>query len=77
MNEILAQLIAAAIDADKIPGLECFDMTRRPRGQFEIVLNDTTRLRITVMDVSNSQHNASAMAPPPQRLPSTKDVPGG
>jgi len=25
----------------------------------------------------NIQSNASAMAPPPQRLPSTKDVPGG
>jgi hypothetical protein len=57
MNEILAQLIAAAIDADKIPGLDCFDMTRRPRGQFEIVLNDTTRIRITVEDVSDSETN--------------------
>jgi hypothetical protein len=57
MNEILTQLIAAAIDADKIPGLDCFDMTRRPRGQFEIVLNDTTRIRITVEDVSDSEDN--------------------
>lgn len=68
MNEILTQLIAAAIDADKIPGLDCFDMTRRPRGQFEIVLNDTTRLRITVEEVSEA--NASGMwreepGPPP------------
>jgi hypothetical protein len=59
MNEILTQLIAAAIDADKIPGLDCFDMTRRPRGQFEIVLNDTTRIRITVEDVSDSEDNKS------------------
>ena len=26
---------------------------------------------------SRKSENASAMAPPPQRLPSTKDVPGG
>ena len=57
MNEILAQLIAAAIDADKIPGLDCFDMNLRPAGKFEIVLNDTTRLRITVEDVSESLEN--------------------
>lgn len=63
MNEILAQLIAAAIDADKIPGLDCFDMTLRPAGKFEIVLNDTTRLRITVEDVSESPENATAHAP--------------
>jgi hypothetical protein len=54
MNEILAQLIAAAIDADKIPGLDCFDMSRRPRGQFDIVLNDATRLRVTVEDSTES-----------------------
>lgn len=58
MNEILAQLIAAAIDADKIPGLDYFDMTRRPRGQFEIVLNDTTRLRITVEDAAESSETS-------------------
>jgi hypothetical protein len=69
MNEILAQLIAAAIDADKIPGLECFDMTRRPRGQFEIILNDTTRLRITVKDVSTSLDNAQAMASTDEKTP--------
>jgi hypothetical protein len=57
MNEILAQLIAAAIDADKIPSLDCFDMTLRAHGQFDIVLNDTTRLRITVEDVSESLDN--------------------
>jgi hypothetical protein len=54
MNEILAQLIAAAIDADKIPGLDCFDMSRRPRGQFDIVLKDTTRIRVTVEDATES-----------------------
>jgi hypothetical protein len=54
MNEIITQLIAAAIDANKIPGLDCFDMTLRPNGQFDIVLNDTTRLRITVEDVSEA-----------------------
>ena len=63
MNEILAQLIAAAIDADKIPGLDCFDMTLRPAGKFEIVLNDTTRLRITVEDVSESLENDDVEAP--------------
>jgi hypothetical protein len=60
MNEILAQLIAAAIDADKIPSLDHFDMTLRPVGKFEIVLNDTTRLRITVEDVSESLENTPA-----------------
>ena len=60
MNEILAQLIAAAIDPDKIPGLDYFDMTLRPAGKFEIVLNDTTRLRITVDDVSESMGKSEA-----------------
>jgi phosphotransferase system IIB component len=32
-------------------------MTLRPAGKFEIVLNDTTRLRITVEDVSESLEN--------------------
>ena len=63
MNEILAQLVAAAIDADKIPGLDCFDVTLRPAGKFEIVLNDTTRLRITVEGVSESLPNASVDLP--------------
>ena len=54
MNEILAQMIAAAINANKIPGLDCFDMTLRPSGKFDIILNDLTRLRITVEDVSES-----------------------
>jgi hypothetical protein len=57
MNEILAQLIAAAIDAEKIPGLDCFDMTLRPAGKFDIILNDSARLRITVEDVSESWEN--------------------
>lgn len=57
MNEILAQLIAAAIDAGKIPGLDCFDMTLRPYGKFDIILNDLTRLRITVEDVSEYLEN--------------------
>jgi hypothetical protein len=52
MKEIFTQLIAAAIDADKIPGLDYFDMRLRPFGKFEIVLNDSTKFRITVEDVS-------------------------
>jgi hypothetical protein len=56
MNEILAQLIAAAIDADKIPGLDCFDMTLRGAGKFEVVLNDTTRLLITVQNAGVLAH---------------------
>jgi len=48
MNEIITQLIASAIDTNKIPGIDCFDMSRRPAGQFEIVLTDLTRIRITV-----------------------------
>ena len=55
MNEILAQLIASSINPDKIPGLDCFDMTRRPNGQFEILLNDSTRILITVEDVTLSE----------------------
>lgn len=54
MKAILAQLIAAAIDADKIPELDCFDMFPRDKGQFEILLNDGTRLRVTVEDVTPS-----------------------
>jgi hypothetical protein len=63
MNEILAQLISAAIDADKIPSLDFFDMTLRPKGQFDIVLNDTTRLRITVEDVSETLDNTHHCKP--------------
>lgn len=53
MNEIITQLIAAAIDADKIPGLDCFDMSQRHLGQFEIVLNDGTRIRVSVIETTN------------------------
>lgn len=62
MNEILAQLIAASIDPEKIPGLERFDMTLRPAGKFDIQLSDTTVLRITVEDVSESLPNAGVLA---------------
>jgi hypothetical protein len=48
MNEILAQLIAAAIDPAKIPALDYFDMERRDEGVFVIVLNDGTCIKITV-----------------------------
>lgn len=48
MREILIQMIAASIDANKIPGLDYFDTTLASTGKFEIVLNDMTRLRITV-----------------------------
>lgn len=52
MNEIITQLICNAIDSSKIPGIDFFDMVRRPDGQFDIVLNDGTRLRITVEDAT-------------------------
>jgi hypothetical protein len=48
MNEILTQLIAAAIDPAKIPALDYFDMERRGEGAFVIVLNDGTCITITV-----------------------------
>lgn len=35
------------------------------------------RLRSAKKRPTRKGQNASAMAPPPQRLPSTKDVPGG
>lgn len=47
MNEIITQLIAAAIDADKIPGLDCFDMSDRANGTFKIRLNDGTCISVT------------------------------
>lgn len=53
MNEIITQLIAAAIDADKIPGLDFFDMSQRHLGQFEIALNDGTRIRVSVIETTN------------------------
>ena len=53
MNEIITQLIASAIDANKIPGIDFFDMSRRPDSQFEIVLTDLTRIRITVENVED------------------------
>jgi hypothetical protein len=53
MNEIITQLIASAIDTNKIPGIDFIDMSRRPAGQFEIVLTDFTRIRITVENVED------------------------
>lgn len=52
MNEIITQLIAAAIDADKIPGLDCFDMSGRKNGQFDIILNDGTRITVSIKDAA-------------------------
>ena len=48
MIEILTQLIAAAIDAAKIPSLDFFDMANRPKGSFDIVLTDGTRIKVSV-----------------------------
>jgi len=48
MNAILAQLIAAAIDAGKIPSLDCFDMAERENGSFVIRLNDGSTIRVAV-----------------------------
>jgi len=55
MNEIITQLICNAIDSSKIPGIDFYDMARRPDSQFDIILNDGTRIRITVEDVTNKQ----------------------
>jgi hypothetical protein len=46
MKAIIAQLIAAAIAADKIPSLDCFDMNNRESGEFSIRLNDGTEIVI-------------------------------
>lgn len=48
MKAILAQLIASAIKADKIPSLDCFDMNNRDNGEFSIRLDDGTEIVITV-----------------------------
>jgi hypothetical protein len=48
MKAIIAQLIAAAIDADKIPSLDAFDMAERDAGVFVIRLNDGTAIRVSV-----------------------------
>lgn len=47
MNAIIAQLIASAIDEKKIPGLDCFDMSKRSEGSFLIRLNDGTEIKVT------------------------------
>ncbi len=54
MNEILVQLIASAIDATKIPGLDYFEMSNRPAGFFMIRLNDGTSIRIDVEAVKEA-----------------------
>ena len=51
MNEILTQLVAAAIDPAKIPALDYFDMERRDEGAFVIVLNDGTCIKVSVEQV--------------------------
>ena len=48
MNEVITQLIAASIDADKIPALDCFDISMRHQGFFRVILNDGTSIKITV-----------------------------
>ncbi len=48
MNEIITQLIAAAIDPAKIPGLDCFDMSQRDKGLIIIRLNDLSFIKIKV-----------------------------
>ena len=48
MNHILADLILNAINANKIPGLARFDHINIHRGSFEIVLEDSSRIQVTV-----------------------------
>ena len=56
MLEIITQLIAASIDPAKIPSFDCFDMFHRKDGEFQIVLNDGTRINIQV-DLDESDKN--------------------
>lgn len=53
MNEILTQLIASSIDANKIPSLDYFDMERRNDGVFVIVLKDGTCIKVSVEEWIN------------------------
>lgn len=48
MKAIIAQLIAAAIDANKIPELDCFNMNQVREGEFSIRLNDGTEIVVQV-----------------------------
>lgn len=48
MKAIIAQLIAAAIDANKIPELDCFNMKHVREGEFSILLNDGTEIVVQV-----------------------------
>lgn len=48
MKAIIAQLIAAALDANKIPELDCFNMTQAREGEFSILLNDGTEIVVHV-----------------------------
>ena len=48
MKAIIAQLIAASIDANKIPELDCFSMKQVREGEFSILLNDGTEIVVQV-----------------------------
>ena len=48
MLEIVTQLIAASIDANKIPGLDCFDMSARKNGKIAIRLESGEVIYITI-----------------------------
>ncbi len=48
MNAILAQLIAASIDENKIPGLDYFSMKERADGVFHIILDSGEVIKVTV-----------------------------
>lgn len=52
MKAIIAQLIAAAIDPEKIPSLDFFDMKNKEVGEFSIWLNDGTEIVVTC-DIKN------------------------
>jgi len=48
MKEIITQLIAASIDKEKIPSLDCFDMSDRHHGIIRIHLDDSTVIQLNV-----------------------------
>ncbi len=53
MLQIITNLIHNAINPDKIPGLESFDLTHEAKGEFAIRLNDGTVIRLIVSTVES------------------------
>jgi hypothetical protein len=51
MLQIITNLIRNAINPDKIPGLDCFDIKNESKGEFAIRLNDGSVIRVIVASV--------------------------